>query len=342
MIESKYTFEYIHPDDKTKQTKISHKYRYGFIFSGVSLAALAYFLVTLPTKKAPYQPKIVMNQQPSTQKIEKVKTNNNAQNPKITIKKETREEQAPTIVSSTQDMLPPDEATAKQANLTPKVKSFDHSQKNNQKEANTNINTIKAGDDKDNLAALKAQLLDTQKRNKELATELDAQIMENMELSALLEDSLYKINKEDKSYIKELKKLEQNSVVITTSDGSNNKPLTNQTLPLLKPKNKKTTATITKKGTTNTIRKSVLEKKPTDINRVDLSTSSQVNAIIANLNKSKKLSESPSLDTKHLNQKNQRATIETSKVKLQNDINSLINNEKESGDNKFKKSLNDI
>ncbi len=339
MIESKYTFEYIHPDDKTKQTATSHKYRYGFILGGVSLAALAYFLVTLPTKKTTYQPKVVMNQQSSTQKTEKIKTDNNAQNPAPTIKKETKEKQAPaisSIVSSTQKKLPANETTSNQASLSPKVKSFDRTQEDNQQEAKTN--TIKA-EVKDNLAALKAQLLDTQKRNKELATELDVQIMENMELSTLLEDSLYKINKEDKSYIKELKKLEKNTVVVTTGDKSNNKPLTNQTLPLLKPKNKEATAaTVAKKVLTNTIRKKILEKQATDINRVDLSTSSQVNAIIANLNNSKNSSESSSPDK----QKNQRATIETSKVKLQNDINSLINNKKESGADKFRKSLNDI
>lgn len=318
MIESKYTIEYINPEDTAKTSSRSRRKQLGYALSGLALAASAYILITLPAKKTPYQPEVVVKQQQQKEKT-------------ISANKELLPSK--TLVSS-KDKTSPE--NTRQASLSPDPKSFASS---NIKDKKTQTTTQTY-----NLEKLKAQLLETQNRNKELATELDAQIMENMELSALLEDSLYKINKEDKSYIKELKKLEKNTVKVTTSKKVNQKIITSA--PPITPalannlgssENKKNDIkNITKQTFKITKTKDIASQKA---NRIDLSTTSQVNAIIANI----KGASNPSRQTKIINQQRGRGAVEASRVKLQTDINDIINNSKDEGPlDELKKSLQDI
>ena len=300
MIESKYTIEYVNPEDATKQPPVSNKHPFGVILGGLALAASAYYLITLPAK--PETPEIVLNQKPTKKKIEKTDASRNLEK---------------TRSAAAMDSGHPDKVSMN--TLTPKVKSFEVKKAENKPEAISNSNKI--------VAKLKAQLLDTQQKNKELASELDKQIMENMELSKLLEDSLYKINKKDKSYIRELKKLEKKPVLVTTDKKSKNSSLSIKSAPVLtedKKKTHKSSSTLAKNTKSeNALSKKVADRKPVNANRVDLSTSSQVDAIIANLNNAKK---STGLDAKAKNRQQRPATIiEASKIKLQNDINHLIN-----------------
>jgi hypothetical protein len=330
MIESKYTIEYINPEDSNKTLSKPSQYQYILAFGGLALAALAYFLITLPAKKTSHQPKVVVSQQQKiikkTIKVSSLPTSSQPLAEKITDK----------LVSTkpvTSSINKPNIENSNQANLAPDIKSFDLID-----EKNKTTQTLPLAE---NLKKLKAQLLETQHRNKELATELDAQIMENMELATLLEDSLYKINKEDKSYIKELKKLEKNTVVVTTNNKINNKTLTVKTTTIPKLENnpsltKKQETVAQNKNKSSTSLTPPVDKTPVaKINRVDLSTASQVNAIIANINSANKPS-------KKQQKSNPKVNIEASRVKLQDDINHMINDSKTDQLNTLQKSLNDI
>jgi len=344
MIESKYTIEYINPEDPVKTPSKLRQKQYGFAFGGLALTALAYFLITLPAKKTTHQPKVVLSQQPAIKEVTK-KTNNSVASSQPLKEKATNKltPTKPVIVSNNKTSR----VNTHVDSLTPNIKSFERINEKNNEKAKTTQTTPES----ESLEKLKTQLLETQKRNKQLATELDAQIMENMELATLLEDSLYKINKEDKSYIKELKKLEQNAVTVTTKKNISNKALAVKTPVMLEhtaeiqqAEVKKTEVkrsairNITKPAIT--VSKATKEAPAQKTNRVDLSTASQVNAIIANLNGTSK----PKKQTKLNNQQRGRGGIEASKVKLQTDINDIINssNSKKGQADELQKSLKDI
>lgn len=318
MIESKYTIEYVNPEESSKTTSRSRKNQYGFALGGLVLAALAYFLITLPAKKTTHQPKVVLSQQ------QPIKETTNEVN---ILPASTQALKEKVSVIKTNDV-----------NLTPDIKTFDST--------NEEHKTIQTSTQAESLEKLKAQLLDTQNRNKALATELDAQIMENMELATLLEDSLYKINKKDKSYIKELRKLEQNTVAITTNNAISNKPLTIKTPVIIDAGSNNLASDKKKTEMKNKINPSFavsqdVKKVPMPaqkINRVDLSTTAQVDAIIANLNRTNKSNRQTQLK----NRQRGKDGIEASKVKLQTDINNMINSSKESKSDKFQESLKDI
>jgi len=327
MIESKYTIEYINPENTTKTASKSRQYL--FALGGLSLAALAYFLITLPAKKTVHQAKVVVSQQ--QQKKQTTNKASNLSTPVPPIKEKTTTKLATThpVTSSSNKAIA---VTTDQTRLVPDIKSFDTVSEKNK--------TSQTPSQDESLEKLKAQLLETQNRNKELANELDAQIMENMELAALLEDSLYKINKEDKNYIKELKKLEQNTVKVVTNKNTRKKSLTIKT-PIIS-ESKSTIQTPVKNITKikNKTKSSVIKNQakiatpaPKN-NRVDLSTASQIDAIIATINNTNKLSRQK--------QQGGSSGIEASKVKLQTDINDMINHSKKSQFDKFQKSLNKI
>ncbi len=329
MIESKYTIEYINPEELNKTAPHSRQNIYGFALGGLILAALAYFLITLPAKKTTHQPKVAINQQQPTKKKTNETTNLSLSAAPLAKKIIAKPAPIKPVISSKIT------DSTNQASLTPDIKTF---------ESTNETKTAQKPSQTESLKKLKALLLDTQNRNKELATELDAQIMENMELATLLEDSLYKINKEDKSYIKELKKLENNTVKITTNNKTKKKSLTIKapitpklkSLPLTSENNKTVTQNKTKPSSTiNQLKKESPAKKD---NRVDLSTASQIEAIIANINTSSKRNKQTNLK----NQQRGRGGIEASRVKLQTDINNMINSSKNNQFDKLQESLNDI
>lgn len=346
MIESKYTIEYINPEDTVKTPSKSRQKKYGFALGGLALAALAYFLITLPAKKTTHQPKVVLSQQQPIKEVTN-KDNNLAASAQPLKEKATNKltPTKPVIASNNKTSM----VNTHDDSLTPDIKSFEKINEENNEKANEKVKTTQTTPESESLEKLKAQLLETQNRNKELATELDAQIMENMELAALLEDSLYKINKEDKSYIKELKKLEQNTVTVTkTKKKLSNKALAVKTAVMLEPTAEIKQAEVKKvevntpkiRNTKPAITVSQATKKASaqKTNRVDLSTASQVDAIIANINDTSKTQK----QTKLNNQQRGRGGIEASKVKLQTDINDMINSSKKDQSDELQKSLKDI
>jgi len=304
MIENKYTIEYVNPESDRENKSKSRKSILGFIFSGILLTALVFLVLTnLPEDKInnskiekPYLKEKNAIANDSTTKVNQVAP---------TLEKQNTIKSAKTIKNK--EAVP---ITVEKKLVIDNRPSEVNSEASKQPIITTDI-------EKD-LVLLKTQLLETQKKNKELATELDAQIMENMELSTLLEDSLYKINKKDKSYINELEKLEKNTIsapaktslkeasVTINTEGSSLKKVAEKSAKPINPSSKT-------KG----------------FNQVDLSTSSQVNAIIAAM----KNKTNPSTG---------KLMSESSKVELQEEINQIIN-KKNTGDiNNVQKSLDKI
>lgn len=336
MIESKYTIEYVNPDAEKKQGSNSRKPILSFIFSGILLAALLFFLLNLIPKKiisTSIDEKITVS---TLKKEETIKS--------TSLEKESKEAHSPVVKVAESQEKPKKTIVAKGKNSKITSDSQPDSIKNIVTENKKKIKTAEAvqvnvnQDIEKSLTLLKQQLLESQKKNKELASELDTQIMENMELSTLLEDSLYKINKEDKSYIKELKKLETNTLskeLLTKKPEEKGEQLATVKTTQKEDKPVQSTKTNTKVPKVVTT-KPVKNKNRTDpTNQVDLSTTSQVDAIVSAMKES-------------TSKKDRKTTVDkttsssASKVELQNKINNLINNDKPTNENTFQNSLNKI
>jgi len=315
MIENKYTIEYIKPESDRENKSISRKSILSFIFSGILLTALVFLVLTnLPEDKnndstiekpSLKEKNAITNN--STTKANQVAPTLEKQNTIQSAKTIKEKEAVPLGVEKTSIINTPDTINKKiSANKLSDVNS----------EASERPTSTK--DIEKNLALLKKQLLETQKKNKELATELDAQIMENMELSTLLEDSLYKINKKDKSYINELEKLEKNTISAPAKT-----PLKEASVTIdIKDSSLKKVA----KKSSKPINPSPRTK---GFNQVDLSTSSQVNAIIAAMKNKKNTSTG-------------KLISESSKVERQEEINQVINNKNTDEINNAQKPLDKI
>ena len=327
MIESKYTIEYVNPELKKKNKPKLRKSILGFIFSGILLAGLAFILIAnLPKNKVDKQT-LRTNKTTSTEKKNLTLKDNN-----------DKEIQQASLPSNTQDSLTKSKAIKSKEAVVPLEKEVVVKTPNkiSKKTPLNNKPTEQDAEIEKSLASLKIQLQETQQKNQELASELDAQIMENMELSSLLEDSLYKINKKDKTYINELKKLEKNAIPLKTD----------------KKIEKVKTASSTKvdKGNSNqTPEKTITNTKPQEIenkvsNQIDLSTTSQVDAIIAAMQEKTRSSTSSNAPEKQVSDSKTASNLknEASKVGLQDEINHIINNNNADDKNKFQKSLNKI
>ena len=314
MIESKYTIEYVNPDTEKKPGRKSHKPILSFVFSGILLAALLFFLLNL------------IPEQTSTDSTSKKETISQASSSEKRPSKAPESKPERSQITKILTETTPDSQVGKVL-----VDEVTKTKKAEAEIAKKNQEIEKS------LTLLRQQLTDSQNKNKTLANELDAQIMENMELSTLLEDSLYKINKEDKSYIKELKKLENNTlskaVVInkknTQSPSLKSAQVEKQTNQI------KVIFTDPKADTEDTALNK--EKEIEKENRVDLSTSSQVDAIVSAMK-----NDSPSKNNMTtINKPTNNSTVKV-KVELQNKINDLINDNESSTKINFEKSLNKI
>ena len=335
MIESKYTIEYVNPEPEKKNKPKPRKSIIGFIFSGFFLAGLVLLLLTNIPKNTANNPITKASTETTSTQKQFVATNSNTiktnqvaptqekHTPVDVVEDATNTENKDTITTLTVDkkliVNPPNTANKKTTTSDKPT------------EVNTEVSKLSTAttDIEKSLTNLKTQLLETQRKNKELATELDAQIMENMELSTLLEDSLYKINKEDKSYINELEKLEKNTIATPS-----------KAPPIKDPETKKERVSATviedENSTKEASKKSIepiddSSKAPNNknSNQVDLSTFSQVNAIIAAMqNKT--------------NSSVNNLKSEAPKVELQDEINQIINNKNTGDINNFQKSLDKI
>lgn len=274
MIESRYTIEYVNPESE-QQKKPAKGHFLSFIFLGLIItAALVYaFLSINKPNQFVRLPEIFEELSPSNDSVEISSETKMTDKESIYILAGATTAPSTAVESSTATApsLKPDQ---KNQQLLASVQASNEARNDSaQKEIEKLLLENKEQQNKtkkqlannkeltNNLNDLTKQLMAERKRSKTLGAKLDSKKTENTQLSTMLKNALEKASTEDKNYLVALNKLEEKESI---NLDKKNKEITPET---------KVIATTTQ--TPKTIDR---------YNKVSLSTTSQVDAIIAAMN----------------------------------------------------------